>query len=170
MKLSVLALDYDGTTALDDVLDPAVRSAIAVARARGILVLLTTGRMLRDLEQVSGGLHFVDGVVAENGAVIHFPDSDHTSVVAPPVDGAFVAELKRRGISHAVGQCLVDADAADAPKLLETIRRLQLPLVMLFNRRRVMVLAQGISKATWLQTALEMLRASPRNAVAIAAW
>ena len=35
----VLALDYDGTTALNDVLDAAVRSVIAAAPARAILVL-----------------------------------------------------------------------------------------------------------------------------------
>jgi hypothetical protein len=32
MKLSVLALDYDGTIARGDVLDPTVRGAIASAR------------------------------------------------------------------------------------------------------------------------------------------
>ena len=80
MKLSVLALDYDGTIARDDELDPAVRAAIADARERGITVLLVTGRILDDLRRVAGDLHFVDGVVAENGAVVHFPDSGHTSI------------------------------------------------------------------------------------------
>ena len=46
MKLSVLALDYDGTIARDDKMDPAVRAAIADARERGITVLLVTGRIL----------------------------------------------------------------------------------------------------------------------------
>jgi hypothetical protein len=39
--------------------------------------------------------------------------------------------------------------------------------VLIFNRGRVMVMPQGVSKATGLQTALEMLRLSPRNMVAI---
>ncbi len=47
---------------------------------RGITVLLVTGRILDELRRVAGDLHFVDGVVAENGAVVHFPDSGHTSV------------------------------------------------------------------------------------------
>ena len=42
-----------------------------------------------------------------------------------------------------------------------------LPLVLLFNSGRVMVLPQGVSKATGLHTALETLRLSPRNTVAI---
>jgi trehalose-6-phosphatase len=75
VKLSVIALDYDGTVARGDVLDPAVREAIALARTQGIIVLLVTGRILNELRRVAGDLHFVDGVIAENGAVIHFPDS-----------------------------------------------------------------------------------------------
>src|SRR5688572_28212455 len=85
MKLSVLALDYDGTIARDDRIDPAVRDAIADARTRGIIVLLVTGRILAELQRVAGDLHFVDGVIAENGAVVHFPDSGHTTLLAGAV-------------------------------------------------------------------------------------
>ena len=72
MKLSVLALDYDGTIARDDRLDPTVREAIAQARGRGVKVMLVTGRTLDDLQRVAGELSFVDGVVAENGALVQF--------------------------------------------------------------------------------------------------
>ena len=124
MKLSVLALDYDGTVAHADALDPAVRAAIAAARTRGIVVILVTGRILDELRRVAGDLHFVDGVVAENGAVIHFPNSGRTSALAPSVPDTLLTELRRRAIPVAAGQCLVDADANDAPRLLEVIRRL----------------------------------------------
>ena len=63
MKLSVLALDYDGTVARDDRLDPSVREAIAEARRRGIKVMLVTGRTVNALRRVAGELNFVDGVV-----------------------------------------------------------------------------------------------------------
>ena len=46
VKLAAIALDYDGTIALHGVMDPAVRGAIADARAAGIAVLLVTGRRL----------------------------------------------------------------------------------------------------------------------------
>ena len=167
MKLSVLALDYDGTIACGDTLDPSVRDAIAAARARGILVLLVTGRILDELRRVTGDLHFVDGVVAENGAVVHFPDSGYTSMLAPAIPPAYVEEVRRRGIPCGIGQCLVDAASADGARLLEVIQRLELPLVLIFNRGRVMTLPQGVSKATGLHTALDMLRASARNTVAI---
>ncbi len=167
LKLSVIALDFDGTIARGDVLEPSMRDAIASARTEGIVVLLVTGRILDDLRRVAGDLHFVDGVIAENGAVIHFPASGRTSALAPRVPEGFVAELHRRGVRFAAGQCLLDADANEAPRLLELIRTLELPLVLIFNRGRVMAAPQGVSKATGLQVALDTLRLSARNTVAI---
>jgi len=51
-------------------LHPAVRAAIRTARHCGVLVVIVTGRILSELRDVAGALDFVDGVVAENGAVI----------------------------------------------------------------------------------------------------
>ena len=167
MKLVTVALDYDGTVAQHDVLDPGVRDAIAHARARGILVVLVTGRILDELRRVAGVLHFVEGVIAENGADVPFPDSESTTLLAPPVPPALLAVLQRRGIPAGIGRCLVDCASADSPRILEAIRELELPLVLAFNRSRVMVLPQGVSKATGLQVALDMFRLSPRNAVAV---
>ena len=167
MKLSVVALDYDGTTARNDVMGPQVREAIAAVRAAGIVVLLVTGRILSELRRVAGDLRFVDGVVAENGAVLHFPQSGHTTLLAPGVAGGFLDELRRQSVPHTVGQCLVDADSNEAVTLLDAIRRLELPLVLLFNSGRVMTLAQGVSKATGLQAMLETLRRSAHNTLAL---
>jgi hydroxymethylpyrimidine pyrophosphatase-like HAD family hydrolase len=167
MKISVIALDYDGTIATGNVLDPSVREAIAAARTRGLTVLLVTGRILSELRRVAGDLHFVDGVVAENGAIVQFPDTGHTSRTALPVPPALLVALAGRGIRYHAGECLVDADANDASDILRVIRELELPHVLLFNRSRVMVLSQGVSKATGVHTALDMLRLSPRNMVAV---
>jgi hypothetical protein len=68
VKLSVIALDDDGTVTRNDVIDPSVREAIAVA------------------------------------------------------------------IPFRAGQCLVDAGANEATRLLDVIRALQLPLVLLAIR------------------------------------
>jgi hydroxymethylpyrimidine pyrophosphatase-like HAD family hydrolase len=167
VKLSVLALDYDGTIARNDVLDPAVRTAIASAREAGIVVLLVTGRILEELRRVAGDLHFVDGVIAENGALVHFPDTGYTSRLAPFVPEAFLAELRRRSVLFRAGECLVDADANEAQRLLEVIRALELPLVLAFNKGRVMTMLQRISKATGEQAVLATLRLSARNMAAI---
>ena len=167
MKLTVLALDYDGTITSGDGVDASVRAAIAAVRESGATVLLVTGRILNELRRVAGDLHFVDGVVAENGAVVYFPDNDHTTVLAPQMPQAFLAELGHRGIPFQSGHCLVDAHADDSQRLLDAIRALELPLVPIFNRSRVMIMPQGVSKATGLHAALDMLRLSPRNTFAI---
>jgi hypothetical protein len=61
----------------------------------------------------------------------------------------------------------VDANAVDAPRLLQVVHELELPLVLIFNGGRVMSMAQGVSKATGLHTALDTLRLSARNTLAI---
>ena len=136
MKFGVLALDYDGTIARDGVLDPEVRKAIAEVRAHGIAVLLVTGRILSELQQVAGDLHFVDGVVAENGGVLWFPNG-HSRLVADSSSIHFLQELRRRGLDFKAGQCVVELDALAAPQVLSVIRDLELPLVLLFNRSRL---------------------------------
>lgn len=167
MRLFTLALDYDGTISRDDGVDASVRAAIAEARTRGITVLIVTGRILSELRRVAGELHFVDGVIAENGAVVHFLDGEHTTLLAPRVAPALIAELGRRGIPFHAGESLVDADATEAPQILEVIRDLELPLVLIFNKGRVMTMPQGVSKATGLHAALDTLRLSARNTLAI---
>src|SRR5688572_28144284 len=167
MKLGVIALDYDGTIAQHDRLNSSVREAIADARMHGITVLLVTGRILDELKRVAGDLHFVDAVVAENGAVVYFPGSDYTTVLAPQWASTLHNEFRRRGVAATPGRCLIDSRAEDAPRILSLVRELEQPLMLAFNRTRVMVLPQGISKATGLQAALSMLRLSPRNMVAI---
>jgi len=166
VKFGVLALDYDGTIARDGILDSDVRTAIAEARARGIAVILVTGRILSDLKRVAGDLQFVDAVVAENGAVLAFPNG-HSWLIGHPPPPVFLEELRRRAIDFVPGQCIVETDAALAPRILTVIRELELPLVLLFNRSRLMVLPQAISKATGLHQALIALRMSAHNAIAI---
>ncbi len=76
MRLFAPALDYDGTIAAKDQLDPQVRDAIAAARRRNIAVILVTGRILDELRRVAGDLHFVDaaGVVGVmSGGTVTMP-------------------------------------------------------------------------------------------------
>jgi len=166
MKFGVLALDYDGTIARDGWLDPEVRTAITEVRAAGIAVVLVTGRILAELTQFAGNLQFVDAVVAENGAVLSFPNGN-TRVLGRPAQDIFFEELRRREIPFNAGQCVVETDAAWAPQVLAVIRELELPLSMFFNRGRLMMLPQAISKGIGLREALTVLRLSAHNAIGI---
>jgi hydroxymethylpyrimidine pyrophosphatase-like HAD family hydrolase len=167
MRLAALALDYDGTIARDGVLDPAVRDALHAARAAGVAVLLVTGRILADLRRVAGDLGLFDAVVAENGAVVHFPPSGRTLDLGQPPPASFLAGLAARGVDARAGTCVVEMDAAHGGAALALLRELELPLVVLFNRGRLMVLPQGISKASGLHEVLRTLRLSEHSAAAI---
>ena len=167
MKLAVIALDYDGTIAVDGVFDPSVRGAIGTARQKGIAVVLVTGRRLDDLHRVAGDVSCFDAIVCENGAVLEFPASGRHLTVGHPAAPAFIAELHRRGIQHLAGEVVIETDAASAEAVLDVVRRLQQPLILAFNRGRLMVLPQGVAKSTGLRHALQALRLSIHNTIGI---
>lgn len=167
MKFAALAIDYDGTIAVDGVFDPAVRDAIGEIRLAGIVAVLVTGRRLDDLQRVAGDLTCFDVVVAENGAVLHFPVTGRHALIGHPPPRVVVEELERRGVSFVAGESLIESDATAAPVLLDVIRRLEQPLVLAFNRGRVMLLPQAVAKSTGLRQALFALRVSIHNAIGI---
>lgn len=167
MKLGAIAVDYDGTIATHGVMHPDMRAAIGAARDAGIAVILATGRRLDDLRQVAGDLGCFDVIVAENGAVLDFPLRGRHVVLGHPPAPAFVEELRRRGLFVAVGESIVEAAADASGTIIEVIHALQQPLVLSFNRGRVMVLPQAVGKSTGLRAALTTLRISIHNTVAI---
>lgn len=166
MRLRVIATDYDGTIARDGVVDPAVRKAIAKARKRGVLVVIVTGRILSELRHVAGCLDFVDGIVAENGAVVALPNG-HTTLLGNAPSLSLISKLTERGIDFKVGRCVVEMDAGFANVAIELIRQLELPLAITFNRERMMLLPASISKSGGLRELLDTLGASVHNAVGI---
>jgi len=167
MRFRALALDYDGTIAQHGELHHDVRSAIEEARGQGIAVILVTGRILKDLRRVAGDLDFLDAVVAENGAVLAFPEKGRTMILTHPPSPVLIEELRRRDIHAVAGECIIEADASHAQRILEVIRELELPLVIAFNRSRLMILPPSVSKATGLHKALSFFRLSPHNTIAI---
>lgn len=167
MKLSAFALDYDGTIARDGVFDADVRQAIAEVRRRGILVVLVTGRRLAHLRQSAGDLACFDIIVAENGAVLEYPGTGRHAVLGHPPPRPFLEALRARDIPCEAGEVVVEADACHAPAILELVRGLELPLMLAFNRSRVMVLPPAIAKSTGLRQALHTVRISLHNTVGI---
>ena len=166
MRLRAIALDYDGTIATDGVLHSGVRESIRQARQRGLVVVIVTGRILSDLHRVAGGLDFVDGIVAENGAVVSLPNGYVASLgQEPPV--SLLTELTGQGINFHVGRCVVEMDAAFARVAISLIRKLELPLAVEFNRSRMMLLPASISKSSGLRELLDILGVSLHNTVGI---
>ena len=167
MRLTLLALDYDGTIAERDQLNEEVRRALAKVSSTDVLLVLVTGRILADLQRVSGGLEAFDAVVAENGAVLYFPDSDRQILLADPLEPALARELTRRKIPFVAGTCILELEAKYAQAVLSVIHDLELPRILVFNQARLMVLPEAVSKRTGLRAAARVLRVSLHNAVAV---
>ena len=167
MKLATVALDYDGTIAVDGVMNPQVRDAIAQLRVHGIAVVLVTGRRLSDLKGVAGDLECFNAVVAENGAVLYFPDSQRHTVIGHAPSPRFVEGVRQLGINFAVGESIVETDAVHVLSLIQLIRTLQLPLMLAFNRSRMMIVPPGVSKSVGLARVLSTMRLSVHNAIGI---
>lgn len=167
MTFAALALDYDGTIATDGRFHPGVRHAIGAVRRQGVAVILVTGRRRSELRQVAGDLSCFDAVVGENGAVLEFPSNGRLVKLGRAPSPDVVREIARAGIDINVGESVIEAEADAAPVILNVIRRLEQPLVIVFNRDRLMVLPQGISKSTGLREALSALELSIHDTIGI---
>ena len=167
MKLAAVAIDYDGTIAMNGTFDPAVREAIAQLRLHGIAVVLVTGRRLDDLKSVAGNLGCFNAIVAENGAVLFFPENARQAIIGHAPSPKLIEALQRRGIDIAVGDSVIETDASRATSVLDVIRALEQPQILAFNRGRLMVLPPGVAKSTGLARVLSTLRLSIHNTIAI---
>ena len=162
-----LATDYDGTIAHDGVLDSQTIAALERLKRSGRRLVLVTGRELRDLERACARLDLFDRVVAENGALLYTPASKEQRPLGPPPPPAFVAYLEALGLQPlSVGQVIVATWEPNEAAVLEAIRTLGLDLQIIFNKGAVMVLPNGINKASGLAAALEDLGLSAHNVVA----
>ncbi|HEY3355986.1 MAG TPA: HAD hydrolase family protein, partial [Polyangia bacterium] len=162
MRFLALACDYDGTLADEGRLAAPTRAALAAVRASGRKLLVVTGRERPDLERVAAGLDLFDLVVAENGAVLYWPGTGAERLLAPAPPPAFVAALRRAGVTPlGVGRCIVATVHPHEHTVREIIRQLGLELAVVFNKGAVMVLPAGVDKATGLAAALAELGLSP---------
>ncbi|HKB40875.1 MAG TPA: HAD-IIB family hydrolase, partial [Gemmataceae bacterium] len=168
MRYLALAVDYDGTLARDGLVSEATVRALEQVVASGRTLVLVTGRQLEDLLQIFPQVSLFDRVVAENGALLYRPTTREMRALAEPAPAPFVEELRRRGVAPlAVGAAIVATVHPNESVLLKVIRELGLELQLVFNKGAVMVLPANVNKASGLMAALDELRLSPHNTVAI---
>lgn len=168
MRYLALAVDYDGTVAVDDRISDATAAAIERLRTSGRRVVLVTSRRLSELLQICRPLSMFDLVVAENGAVLYDPKRREETVLAPPPPAAFVERLTARGVSPVeAGQVIVTTCDSCAPTVLEVVRELGLEIQIIFNRASVLALPPGVNKASGLAAALRKLGLSRHEVVAV---
>jgi hydroxymethylpyrimidine pyrophosphatase-like HAD family hydrolase len=167
MKWRALATDFDGTIAMDGIIDEPTRLALVRMRSAKARTFLVTGRELSDLQGMKDFLPIFDMIVAENGAVLYEPRGDTTRALAPPPPESFIAELSRRGVTPVVGISIVATREPFQTIVLEVIKELGLELQVIFNKGAVMVLPSGINKASGLLAALDLFGLSPDEVIAV---
>ncbi len=161
-----VAIDFDGTLTLDGRLSDQETRAIEAVRARGIRVILATGRILAELHRSAPNAiaHF-DAVVAENGAVL--ARGDRHRALAPSVSRQLVAELKAEGVHLREGVVLLAGSGPKDKAVLDALVRLGLEDQLVHNRGEFMVLPPGVNKASGVRVALEELGVSHHNLITI---
>lgn len=168
MQYLVLASDYDGTLAHDGHVSDEAVEGISRLRASGRKFILVTGRELPELQSVFPRLDLCDVVVAENGALLYWPAEKREDVLGEPPPQEFIAEIVRRGVQpFSLGRVIFATWRPHEAAVLETIQRLGVGYQIIFNKRAVMVLPANINKATGLVAALDRLKISPEQVVAI---
>ena len=168
MKFCALACDYDGTLACDGAVAEPTLQALARLKARSILLVLVTGRVLDELQAIFPQIDLFDRVVAENGAVLFQPASRELKILASPPPPKFVDLLKQLGVEPlAAGHVILATREPQHIKVLEAIRLLGTEMQVIFNKGAVMVLPSGVNKASGLLVALQELNLQPNQVVAV---
>lgn len=168
MRYLALASDYDGTLAQHGFVDNKTICAVERLIHSGRKFILVTGRELPDLRSVFPRLDLCERVVAENGAVVYNPATGEKRLLAQRPPESFLDSLRKRGVSNlSVGDVIVATWHPYEQQAIEAIRECGLELQIIFNKDAVMILPTGINKMTGLCCALEDLKLSPHNVVAV---
>jgi HAD superfamily hydrolase (TIGR01484 family) len=167
-RFRALAVDYDDTLASEGRVDLPVLEALQRLKDAGFHLLLVTGRELDDLRQVFPGLAIFDRVVAENGGVLHRPETGDERALCEGPSRSFLDLLRARNVEPlSVGRVIVATREPQEVRVLEAIRELGLELEIIFNKGAVMILPSGVNKATGLRHALAALKLPSASVVAM---
>ena len=168
MRYHVLAVDYDGTLALDSSVDESTLKSLDELLATGRHLMMVTGRELPQLLSAFPHIEKFDWVVAENGGLLYCPSTKEERLLTAPPSEKLVEALERQGIGPlSVGRSIVATWHPHETAVLETIRDLGLDLQVIFNKGAVMVLPAGVTKGSGFSAALKIMGISARNVVGI---
>lgn len=168
MKYLALATDYDGTLATDGVVDQETITALFRYQKTGGKLIMATGRIWPDLQQAFPQVNRFDGVVAENGALFIQPSTGIKQLLGQPFPSNFISTLQEKNVTPLHwGEIVVSTWQPHGDTVQQTIDEMGLEAQVILNKRSVMVLPQGVNKATGLVVALKTLNLSPQTVVGV---
>jgi hydroxymethylpyrimidine pyrophosphatase-like HAD family hydrolase len=166
VTLTVLATDYDGTLAQDGRVSAATVQALERWRGAGRSSLLVTGRLQAELEQMFPHLDLFDMCVLENGGLLRMRDGSQRRLGSSP-DAGFLRLLDTRGVRYSAGEVIVATWYTEEAAVVESIRQTGLDLQLSYNKGSLMVLPDGVNKASGLRAALSILGRRVEETVAV---
>ena len=168
MRYRVFATDYDGTIATHGGVSEGTVAMLQKLKATNRILVLVTGRELKDLEKVFPDYKIFDYIVAENGALIHYTANGKEELLGQKPPQSFVESLQQKGVAPlSVGKVIVATWEPHEKKVLEAIKESGLEHQVIFNKGAVMILPPGVNKATGLQALLKTLHLSIHNTIAV---
>ena len=168
MRYRAIATDYDGTLATDGRVSDTTLIALKRYQQAGGKLLMVTGRELSDLQRAFPELAIFDGVVVENGAVFFHPPSQRLQLLADPFPTEFVTALQTQQVTPInTGHIIVSTWQPHGTVVQQTIQAMGFEARVIMNKRAVMVLPAGITKATGLSAALADLGLTPETVAGI---
>ncbi len=168
MRYLALASDYDGTLATNGCVHQETVAAIERLRNSKRKLILVTGRELDELLRVFPEIHLCDLVVAENGALLYNPATRKEKLLCSKPPEKFVQALRDRGVAPvSVGRAIVATWHPNETTVTQVIRELGLHLQVILNKNAVMILPDGVDKASGLVVGLNQLGICPHQTVAV---
>ena len=168
MNFLAIATDYDGTLAHDGRVEESTIRALEQVNQSGRKLVLVTGRELDQVLEIFPRHDLFEWVVAENGGLLYCPHTREARALTERVPESLPDELRRRGVTDvSVGNTIVATWHPHECTVLEVLRDLGLDRQIIFNKNAVMVLPTGVNKASGLSTALDEMKISHHNVVAV---
>ena len=166
MYLNILAFDLDGTIAENDVVASETWSALQKAKQAGFIIILVTGRRLKDLLSLRPFKEICEAIVCENGATIFLSRNDSVLLPFGSLTPELINQLEASNIPLERGMAIAATWIPHDKTVLKILRQTGYPATIEYNKGAVMMLPPGASKGTGLLKVLNELGYSPHNVIA----
>jgi len=168
MRFRVLACDFDNTLAIHGIAPDAAVSALREVAGSGRRLLLVTGRLLEELLDVFSDVDIFDRVVAENGGLLYDPATGGHRLLAPPLPSDLIQELRDCGVQPLIAGRVLCATLDSSEHLVrDALHRLGMRRSLIYNKSSLMILPEGVDKASGLREAVAELGATVEQTIAV---
>jgi hydroxymethylpyrimidine pyrophosphatase-like HAD family hydrolase len=165
-RFLALATDGDGTLTTRGHMSHATVSALQRWLQSSGRLILVTGESVENARSFSHGRLF-HRIVAENGAILLDPATGEQRHLCQPRPENLLRELHARVNCMRGGKVIMMCQTAQRMAVERALRELGSDWQSVPNRRDLMVVPPGVSKATGLSAALEELQLSSSEVVAV---